>query len=107
MATKKTDTKAVATETKPVAPKKALGYRITEKGARLGENNTYVFNVLVDTNKIELKRDLEKTYKVKVLAINVVNSPKKKVFSRGRFGVKGGGKKVYVTLKKGDSIVLE
>lgn len=105
MAKKKVENKEVA-ETKTAAPKK-LGYRITEKAARLGNQNTYVFNVLADVNKTELKKDLEKTYKVKVLSINVVNTKTKKVFSRGRFGVKGGGKKVYITLKKGDSIVLE
>lgn len=101
---KKTETKEVST--KASAPKK-LGYRITEKAARLGNDNTYVFNLLTDVNKTELKKELEKSYKVKVLSINVVNAKAKKVFSRGRFGVKGGGKKVYVTLKQGDSIVLE
>lgn len=101
---KKADTKEVSTTS--VAPK-TMSYRITEKAARMGNNNTYVFNLLTDVNKIDLKKQLEKTYKVTVESINVINTKTKKVFSRGRFGVKGGGKKVYVTLKEGDSIVLE
>ena len=104
MAPKKKEVKAEVKEVKPVSK---LGYRITEKAARLGDKNTYVFNVLVDVNKTDLKKELEKAHKVKVLSINVVNTKAKKIFSRGRFGVKSGGKKVYVTLKKGDSIVLE
>jgi large subunit ribosomal protein L23 len=104
MAAKK---KEVATTVAADKPVKKLSYRITEKAARLGNTNTYVFNLETDINKIELKKELEATYKVQVLSINVINTKTKKVFSRGRFGVKGGGKKVYVTLKKGDAIVLE
>jgi ribosomal protein L23 len=65
-----------------------------------------VLNVPKETNKIILKADLEKKYKVKVLAINIVNSPKKKKAYRGRLGLRGGGKKAYITLKAGDSIVI-
>jgi ribosomal protein L23 len=49
---------------------------------------------------------LQKKYKVTVLSINIVNSPKKTIVSRGRYGVKGGGKKAYITLAAGQSIVL-
>jgi ribosomal protein L23 len=34
----------------------------------------------------------------------MVNIPKKNVFVRGKWGTKGGGKKAYVYLKKGDKI---
>jgi large subunit ribosomal protein L23 len=86
--------------------KPAYSYRVTEKAARLGDNNTYIFNILEDKNKIEIRKELEIKYKVKVININIVNSPRKKVFSRGRAGVKSGFKKAYITLKKGDSIAL-
>lgn len=86
-------------------------YRITEKATRLADKNVYVLNVPKTTNKIALKKDLETKYKVTVLAINIVNSPKKNFKKNTRngglqVGSKGGGKKAYITLKAGDSIVL-
>jgi large subunit ribosomal protein L23 len=104
--TEKNDSSSVGTEVKSVKTKLAYSYRVTEKATRLGDANTYVFNILDDKNKIEIIKDLEKTYKVKVLNVNIVNSPRKKVFSRGRHGVRLGSKKAYITLKKGDSIAL-
>ncbi len=83
-----------------------LSYRITEKATNLSAKNVYVLNVSKDTNKTELKKELAKKYKVTVLGIRMINSPKKLKVSRGRLGFKGGGKKAYITLKAGDSIVL-
>jgi large subunit ribosomal protein L23 len=103
MATKKI-TPAADTEGKKVPLIQKA--RITEKAALLNGANAYTFNVEGNANKTELKKQIEKTYKVKPLAINVLNMPKKKVFIRGKWGVKGGGKKVVVFLKKGDSIDL-
>ncbi len=82
------------------------GYRITEKATRLSDKSVYVLNVPKTANKIALKKDLETKYKVTVLDINIVNSPKKKKFYKGRMGMRAGGKKAYITLKAGDSIVL-
>ncbi len=101
MATKKTNS-ATATEGKKVPLIQKA--RITEKAALLNGANAYTFNVEGAANKTELKKQIEAVYKVKPLAINVMNMPKKKVFIRGKWGVKGGGKKVVVFLKKGDSI---
>ncbi len=81
-------------------------YRITEKATTLAEKNVYVLNVPKDSSKTELKKDIQKTYKVTVLKINIVNSIKKTIISRGRYGTRGGGKKAYITLKAGESIVL-
>jgi large subunit ribosomal protein L23 len=86
--------------------KSDYSYRITEKATRLSEGNVFVLNVPKDINKTQLKLDLEKKYKVTVLNINVVNSPKKAKTYKGRLGYRGGGKKAYITLKAGDSIVL-
>lgn len=97
--------KAVKEEVK-VEGKSDYGYRITEKATRLADKNVYVLNVPKTINKISLKKDLETKYKVTVLNINIVNSPKKDKFYRGKWGTKGGGKKAYITLKAGDSIVL-
>lgn len=101
MATKKT-TPAAEKEGKK-APL-ILKARITEKAARQNGANAYTFNVEGTANKTELIKQIEEAYKVKPLAINVINMPKKKVFIRGKWGLKGGGKKVVVFLKKGDTI---
>ena len=86
--------------------KSEYSYRITEKATRLADKNVYVLNVPKSANKTELKKDLEAKYKVTVLKINIVNSIKKTIISRGRYGTRGGGKKAYITLKAGESIVL-
>lgn len=101
MATTK-KTQAAATEGKKVPLIKKV--RITEKAALLNGANAYTFMAQSTANKTELKKQIEDVYKVKPLAINVLNMPKKKVFVRGKWGYKGGGKKVVVFLKKGDSI---
>jgi large subunit ribosomal protein L23 len=114
-AVKTKTTKAKSIEAAPVVKettdanatvKSKFSYRITEKATKLSDKNVFVLNVPKEVNKTELKKDLEKNYKVTVLEINIVNSPKKAKFYRGRFGVRGGGKKAYVTVKAGDSIVL-
>lgn len=113
----KKETKTETTET-PVLAVKAkkeevvatgksdYGYRITEKATRLADKNVYVLNVPKTINKIQLRNDLEKKYKVTVLGINMINSAKKDKFYKGKWGTRGGGKKAYITLKAGDSIVL-
>jgi ribosomal protein L23 len=90
-----------------VQTKKNYSYRVTEKAAKLTDSNTLVLNILQNKNKTEIKKELESKYKVNILGIRIVNTKPKKVFSRGRWGVKGGGKKAYITLAKGESIVLE
>ena len=101
---KDTPVKAVKEETKVEANK--YSYRITEKATRLADKNVYVLNIPKTENKTELKKTLESKYKVTVLRINIVNSPKKEKVTKGRYGMRGGGKKAYITLKAGDSIVL-
>jgi large subunit ribosomal protein L23 len=86
--------------------KSDYGYRITEKATRLADKNVYVLNVPKTINKTQLKNDLVKKYKVTVLGINMINSAKKDKFYKGKWGTRGGGKKAYITLKAGDSIVL-
>ncbi len=82
--------------------------RITEKAAQLAGNNTYVFDVAADANKTQIKSAIETIYKVSPLRVRTVTTPKKPVKSKKirKTYYKGGGKKAYVTLKKGDSIQL-
>lgn len=92
-------------DTKNVVKNK-ISYRITEKATKMSDKNVFVLNVPTETNKTELKKELIKKYKVTVLGIRMVNIAKKAKVYRGRAGHRGGGKKAYVTVKKGESIVL-
>jgi large subunit ribosomal protein L23 len=107
-ATAPSDTKVSATPSKEgeSVQKNQYSYRITEKATKLADKNVYVLNIPKTENKTELKKVLESKYKVNVLKINIVNSPKKEKVTKGRYGMRGGGKKAYITLKAGDSIVL-
>lgn len=77
---------------------------ITEKASLLASSNVYTLVVPVEMNKKEISKVVEKLYKVKALRITTAPIKKKNIFNRGRWGTKGGGKKAYVFLKKGDSI---
>lgn len=78
--------------------------RITEKAAINADKGVYTFNVLAGATKNEIKKEIEKVYKVKAVKVNIVNTPKKKTMLRGRPSMQGGGKKAVVYLKKGDKI---
>ncbi len=78
--------------------------RITEKASFAQEQNVYTFDILEGANKTEIKKAIFALYNVKPIRVNVLPVPKKNVFSRGKAGVKGGGRKALVYLKKGDKI---
>ena len=82
------------------------GPRITEKSTTLAETNKYTFNVAVGTNKNEIKKEIKKLYGVVPLDVNIIAIAPRGVFVRGRFGVKKGGKKAVITVKKGDTLPL-
>jgi len=79
--------------------------RMTEKGNRIAEkNNQYLFKVLSDATKPEIKAAVEQLFNVQVESVRVLNiGPRAKQF-RGRVGVRQGWKKAYITLKDGFSI---
>ena len=69
---------------------------ITEKTSQLKENNCYVFLVVDNANKIELKNYIFKKYNVKVKKVNMLKKLGKKV-RRGRIsGFTQTYKKAYV-----------
>ena len=77
---------------------------ITEKSESLKANNVYVFKVDKKANKTQIKNEIEKQFKVKVLNVNTVNAVQK---SRrvGRYtGLTAAYKKAYVKLAEGSSI---
>lgn len=83
-----------------------LSPHLTEKASLAGELNKYVFKVRKNSNKIEIKKAIEKIYKVKVKKVAVLSMPSK---SRrvGRYeGKKPGFKKAIVTLIEGNKIEL-
>ena len=81
--------------------------RITEKAAiGADKNNVYVFEVTKNATKKSVTASVKISYKVIPVKVNIASIPDKAVFVRGKKGVKSGGKKAYVYLKKGDKIEL-
>jgi len=80
--------------------------RITEKASDAFEKNVYIFNVETSANKQEIKKAIFLLYKVKPIKINILPIPYKNIISKGKKGVRGGGKKAVVYLKKEDKIEL-
>lgn len=78
--------------------------RITEKAAHISDKNVYTFDVHQGATKVEIASVIKSVYGVEPLKINVSSVPTKRVFRRNSVGVKGGGRKAYVYLKKGDKI---
>jgi len=80
---------------------------MTEKAA-LAQNkqNVYVFNVTLDANKKSVEQSIKAEYKVTPVKVRMAAIHAKPTFYRGRPGVKSGGKKAYVYLKKGDTIAI-
>ena len=80
---------------------------ITEKSTLLKDaGNQYIFEVQRDANKIEIKKAVEKLFKVKVVSVNVSNMEGKKK-RLGRFeGKKSDWKKAVVKLSPKDKITI-
>lgn len=81
---------------------------ITEKGSFLGRANGYVFRVDRQATKTEIKKAMEKFFKVtveQVKTIRVVGKKRKVLKSRRQFQ-KADWKKAIVFLKQGEKIDL-
>ena len=78
--------------------------RVTEKASFAAEQNVYTFDISDSANKTEIKKAIFALYKVRPIKVNVLNVPKKHIMSKGKAGVRGGGRKALVYLKKGDKI---
>jgi len=85
---------------------KIISPLLTEKSTNLSEQNKIVFNVPRDANKINLKKNIEKIFKVNVTKINIVNKQNRTKITRGKKVKIQGYKKAIITLKKGQSIDL-
>lgn len=108
-------------ETKPVVPvkdKKTEGVTadfsagalvlknmyVSEKANMLGNFNQYAFKVAPRANKNEVKKQVEKMFKVKVKAVRMINMPEKSRNVGRHSGSRSGWKKAIVALKEGYSI---
>ncbi len=78
--------------------------RVTEKASFRAEQNVYTFDISKEANKTEIKKAIFALYKVKPIRVNVLSIPRKSIMSKGKIGVRGGGRKALVYLKKGDKI---
>ena len=85
---------------------KIIAPHITEKSTNLSEQNKIIFKVPHKANKKNLKKNIEKIFKVSVTKINIINKKTRvKTTNRGSKKVLGY-KKAIVTIKKGQNIDL-
>lgn len=99
-------------ETKPAVLKADTGrahhilhnYHLSEKSNWLSTAGRYVFRVAKNTNKLEVKKAVEKVYDVHVVSVNIVNIYGKTRRQGAASGRTSDWKKAYVTLKEGERI---
>ena len=85
---------------------KILSPVVTEKSTNLSELNKITFKVPDGANKKNLKKNIEKIFKVNVIKINIINKQNRTKVTRGKKVKVSGYKKAIITLKKGQSIYL-
>jgi len=85
---------------------KVLSPVVTEKSTNLSEQNKIVFKVPPGANKKNIKKNIEKIFKVNVTKINIINKKSRNKLTRGRKVKVKGFKKAIITLKKGQNIDL-
>ena len=85
---------------------KIISPMVTEKSTNQSEQNKVVFKVPAGADKVNLKKNIEKIFKVNVTKINIINKQSRTKLTRGRKVKVSGYKKAIITLKKGQSIDL-
>ena len=85
---------------------KIISPHLTEKSTNLSEQNKIIFKVPKKANKKNLKKNIEKIFKVNVTKINIINKQNRTKVTRGKKVKIQGYKKAIVTLKKGQNIDL-
>ncbi len=78
--------------------------RITEKATMQAEKNIYTFDVTPAATKSEVIKAVKSLFKVTPTKVAMVTIRQKYVVVRGKNGLKAGGKKALVYLKKGDKL---
>ena len=85
---------------------KIISPMVTEKSTNLSEQNKVVFKVPAGADKVNLKQNIEKVFKVNVTKVNIINRQNRTKITRGKKVKVSGYKKAIITLKKGQSIDL-
>lgn len=82
--------------------------RITEKATASALDSVYVFDVAGNATKRDIIKAVVALYKVTPRKVAIATVPSKTVrnMRSGVRGTKGGGKKAYVYLKKGETISI-
>ncbi len=81
-----------------------LAPHVSEKSANLSESNQYVFRVVADATKPEVKGAVESLFDVNVQSVNMINLKGKKKIFKGRVGKRNDIRKAIVRLKPGQEI---
>jgi large subunit ribosomal protein L23 len=77
---------------------------VTEKSTECMKGNQYIFKVLKNSIKPEIKTAVESIFNVKVKSISTLNQIGKKKRFRGKLGVRASYKKAFVCLMPGQTI---
>lgn len=78
----------------------------TEKTIKEAEGGRYTFRVSVAVTKPQIKREIEKVFKVKVTAVQTAIMPGKayRAGKKGSYATRSDWKKAIVTLAKGQKM---
>ena len=77
---------------------------VTEKSTKISENNQFVFKVDIDSSKDDIKKSIEKVFKVKVKSVNTIKVKGKRKIFKGTKGKRSDFKKAIITLVKGETL---
>ena len=77
---------------------------ISERASDHAAKGVYVFRVSPDATKSQIGAAVAGLYKVTVEKARTVTLHPKRIIVKGKPGVRSGGKKAYVYLKKGEKI---
>jgi large subunit ribosomal protein L23 len=77
---------------------------ISEKGFAAQEADKYIFHVAKKANKDLIKKEVERLFKVTVMAVNIICIPGKEKRVGKKVGRRRDIKKAVVTIKKGQKI---
>jgi large subunit ribosomal protein L23 len=79
---------------------------ITEKSSFLKDRGVYVFRVAKAADKAAIKKTIQELYKVKVIAVRIINAPSRRRRVGRYVGRRPGYKKTIVKLAPGQKIEL-
>ncbi|GEM_PF-730060 len=79
-------------------------FYISEKASLLNGFNQYVFKVFRNSNKSQIRKQVEKLFNVKVVSVKVLNMPRKRRDLGRHPGFRSEFKKAIVVLEKGQTI---